>query len=262
MKKYICAFLAAIIMCIVPVSARAEEVHENMSLDEIYAYEYISAVKSSAETVSDDNSAYAYILHHRNLVDFVENQIIVDGSGLSQSENSILQDFVSRLNVLLEKNAIQLDSDFRISVKEAPRAENKSVRTPVIDLMEFARENAAELKAVYDNATFDTNTLVAGHYFAERVKTGGVWDLKASLGKDTTYYEPTLKAHMTGETIGNFHYGYVGSAVFAPFYLKSAAGFYQIISGTSDLSYWSSYFDDPADTEDIQWGIDVYNREH
>ena len=67
---------------------------------------------------------------------------------------------------------------------------------------------------------------------------------------------------MTGETIGNFHYGYVGSAIFGPTVLKAAAGFAQFCDGTTDFSYWNSYFDDPKDQEDIQWGINVYNREH
>lgn len=44
--------------------------------------------------------------------------------------------------------------------------------------------------------------------------------------------------------------------------LKTAAGFVQIVSGTSDISFWNSYFDDPADQEDIQWEINVYNHEH
>lgn len=65
---------------------------------------------------------------------------------------------------------------------------------------------------------------------------------------------------MTGETIGNFHYGYVGSEIFGPNTLKAAAGIVQITSGTAKLEWFSSYFDDPKDQADIQWGINVYNR--
>ena len=67
---------------------------------------------------------------------------------------------------------------------------------------------------------------------------------------------------MDGETIGNFHYGYVGRSVFLPVVLKSAAGMYQLHSGTSSINYWKTFFDDPADQEDIQWGIDMYEDEH
>lgn len=262
MRKYLCVFLALLIMCVAPVSVSATEVSENTSLDEIYANAYLSAAELDAENVSDDISAYAYIVQNENKVNIVENQLVVNGSELNNSENVVLQNFVSRLNVLLEKNAIRIDSNFRIYVKDAPSTEIIATRVAVFNLMEIARENAAELKEVYDNAVFGTATITAGLYFTERVKSGGAWDFKRPLGTNTTYYVPDLEAYMTGETIGNFHYGYVGSAVFGPGVLKTAAGLYQIVSGTSDWSYWDSYFDDPADTEDIQWGIDVYNREN
>lgn len=128
--------------------------------------------------------------------------------------------------------------------------------------MAEARNHASELKSVFDNAIFTTRHFTAGMYFAERVKTGGVWDYKSYMGTDTLYYMEDLNTNMTGETIGNFHYGYVGRAVFEAFTLKSAAGMYEIISGTSDLGYWDSFFDDPADQNDIEWGIRMYENEH
>ena len=64
------------------------------------------------------------------------------------------------------------------------------------------------------------------------------------------------------EEIGNFHYGYVGSAVWSETILKSMAGMYQIYSGTSSIRYWDSFFDVPADQYDIQRGINKYNAEH
>ena len=42
----------------------------------------------------------------------------------------------------------------------------------------------------------------------------------------------------------------------------SAAGMYQIISGTSSLGYYASFFDDPNDQADISWGIQWYEAEH
>ncbi|HIX14462.1 MAG TPA: hypothetical protein H9740_01835 [Candidatus Hungatella pullicola] len=128
--------------------------------------------------------------------------------------------------------------------------------------MTEARNHAAELRAVYDNAVFTERNYTAGMYFAERVKSGGVWDYKSYMGTSTLYYMEDLKVNMDGETIGNFHYGYVGRAVWPASILKSAAGMYQIISGTSSWGYWDSFFDDPADQEDIEWGISVYESEH
>lgn len=42
--------------------------------------------------------------------------------------------------------------------------------------------------------------------------------------------------------------------------LKSAAGMYQIISGTSNIKFLTSYFDDPADTKAIGNGATDYSN--
>lgn len=136
------------------------------------------------------------------------------------------------------------------------------MRRPVASIMAEARKHAKELKEVFDNALFTRKHYTAGMYFAERVKTGGIWDYKSYMGTNTVYYMEDLNTNMTGETIGNFHYGYVGRAVFEANTLKSFAGMYQILSGTSDLGYWDSFFDDPADQYDIDRGIEKYESEH
>lgn len=41
-------------------------------------------------------------------------------------------------------------------------------------------------------------------------------------------------------------------------YLKIGAGIYQIVSGTSDWAFMSSYFDDPADQAAIIRGYSDY----
>jgi hypothetical protein len=64
----------------------------------------------------------------------------------------------------------------------------------------------------------------------------------------------------TGEYIGNFHYGYTGAVVFPDTILLSAAGLAQIIDGTWDISWWSTYFDDPVDQIYIRTGIDYYRN--
>ncbi|NWN98612.1 MAG: hypothetical protein HLX45_14110 [Bacillus sp. (in: Bacteria)] len=131
-----------------------------------------------------------------------------------------------------------------------------------IAIMGTTRNHAKTLKSVYDNAPFSTKHATAGLYFAERVKSGGAWDYKVQLGTNTLYYVSDLNSNMTGEAIGNFHYGYVGRSVFSAFTLKSAAGMYQIISGTSSFKYFDSFFDDPRDQAQIQKGIDKYDSEH
>lgn len=262
MKKVLCILLAITLVSSFPYVAQADTTNDANSLNEIYTNAYTQAIATDTDIITDDISAYAFILHNRTAINIINNQLVLNTSYVNSSQLVIIQDFISRLNVLLEKGAIEIDADFKISTKPAPSIQSSCPRAPTFNLMDVARANAEDLKEVFDNAAFGTAHAVAGLYFVDRVRSGGAWDFKSKLGTTRSYYIPELKVYMKGETIGNFHYGYVGSAVFTPFELKSAAGLYQIWSGTSDLSFWDSYFDDPADTEDIQWGIDVYNDEH
>jgi hypothetical protein len=102
-----------------------------------------------------------------------------------------------------------------------------------------------------------------GIFFTSKVQSGGEWDYKVVLGTNSVYHVGPINDryyYWTGEVIGNFHYGYTGATVFPDIILLSAAGLVQIISGTSDISYWSSYFDDPLDQTYIQSGIDSYDN--
>lgn len=166
--------------------------------------------------------------------------------------------------MLVELDAICINNDLSITIPSDIMAAKAPIMRgrPTANIMSEARLHAAQLRSVYYNAVFGLKNYTAGMYFAQRVKSNGVWDYKSYMGTYTLYYMEDLKMNMTGETIGNFHYGYVGSAVWPETTLKSAAGMYQIISGTSSLGYWSTFFDDPADQYDIQRGINKYNSEH
>lgn len=95
-----------------------------------------------------------------------------------------------------------------------------------------------------------------GMEFANRVKSGGVWDYKRVY---TGYYLYN-GTYVVGEDIGNMHYGYVGRASGFPRYLlSSAAGAYQIYSGTSSPFWYASYFDDPKDQSWINYGMNMWD---
>ena len=180
-----------------------------------------------------------------------------------------LQDFVSRTNFLIEHQAITVNSDLLIQQNTNPVASPAdsliSPRNTSISIMSATRNHANELRQIYDNAfQFNalTATVLAGDYFALRVKTGGIWDYKAQLGTYTSYYIEDLYTTMTGENIGNFHYGYVGHSVFSASVLQSLAGMYQVVSNTSSWAYWDSFFDDPNDQGFIRMGINKYASEH
>lgn len=63
----------------------------------------------------------------------------------------------------------------------------------------------------------------------------------------------------SAEQLGNYSFGYFGAAYeYDKEFLCFGAGMYQIVSGRSDWSYFSSYFDDPRDTYYIRMGWDAY----
>jgi hypothetical protein len=67
----------------------------------------------------------------------------------------------------------------------------------------------------------------------------------------------------TMEYVINFNYGLTGRAAgFSELILRINAGIYRIRTGTSSLSFYDSYFDDPKDQKYIKKGIDYYNRKY
>lgn len=97
----------------------------------------------------------------------------------------------------------------------------------------------------------------SGLDFVEKVRTGGQWDYKQTLGTDNLY--STTLGNYTGEEIGNMHYGTVGTFLFDEFTLLSAAGLYQIYSGTAEMRWFRTYFDDPRDSTSIRYGISIHD---
>jgi hypothetical protein len=124
---------------------------------------------------------------------------------------------------------------------------NYSQAQSILDTYTYLLINVDVFAAIaYRNATF-----------AGLVKSGGAWDLKTKLGRTNYYYINGY--YRSGEQIGNEHYGYMGKALgYGSTTLKTVAGLYQIVSGTSDWSFYTSYFDDPADTTAINEGINWY----
>lgn len=102
--------------------------------------------------------------------------------------------------------------------------------------------------------------------FVEKVRSGGEWDLKAKKKWKPKTYGATSFTYETkklqGEDVGNLHFGYVGAVLFGKTALCAGAGLYQIYSGTSNLKYFTSYFDDPRDTKHIKLGYEIWKEKY
>lgn len=110
--------------------------------------------------------------------------------------------------------------------------------------------------------------------FFDNVKSGGKWDFKYSLTTSRSYncLIGGKVVSLTGEQIGNIHYGYVGSTMFAPIILFWGAGIAHVkdneivdkdgnkIGSINVINLnLDSYGDDPKDKMNVQQGIDYYN---
>ena len=122
------------------------------------------------------------------------------------------------------------------------------------------RQNAVYMAYfAYEDLEMGTYPLLTGEIFASKVRTGGDWDYKRLYGPTTNYIYNNLT--VTGEDMWNMNYGFAGrGATFSSTLLLSAAGAYQIYSGTSYIGWWSTYFDDPNDQRWISYGISMFDN--
>lgn len=162
--------------------------------------------------------------------------------------NKILDEATATLNY------IQMYESSSIITPQADPDEG-SIQEITNIFKEQMRGNGLRMLYMYPN-----DLAGAGLYFASQVKSGGPWDYKLKYGVSKRYkFNSRI---ITGEDIGNIHYGYVGRYLFPASILKSVAGAYQIYSGTAHPSWFKTYFDDPQDQAMIEWGISMFNTDN
>lgn len=138
---------------------------------------------------------------------------------------------------------------------------NEVPREITASFSDIMRKNAAYIAyaAYIEQTNSNTYPLNTGELFATKVKSGGEWDYKLTYGYSTPYKYDGMT--ITGEGLGNMHYGFTGRAAgFSSSLLKTAAGAVQIYSGTYHLLWYDSYFDDPNDQAWIETGITYWDN--
>lgn len=94
----------------------------------------------------------------------------------------------------------------------------------------------------------------------DQAKRGGTWDLKSKpeWGYSHFVYGDMVIDH---DAPGNILFGYAGISLgMSRQTLLSGAGLYQVLSGTSYIGWYGSWFDDPRDQEWIDFGIKMYQH--
>jgi Bacterial toxin 44 len=193
------------------------------------------------------------------------NELSDNESMTPEMEKTIQRAVEETVNVIEEENE-ELEELEELSKVSIMRASSTSTSTKVRGYFSKNLKLANSIHAQYKKMTKGLRPNAPGEAYRAGmwitlVKSGGLWDLKQRkyLGTSARYtFRGKLK---NGEYIGNFHYGYMGKAVgYSDTVLKSAAGAYQIKSGTSSVKFWKSYFDDPSDTSAIKDGISLYKK--
>jgi|GEM_PF-782817 len=88
-------------------------------------------------------------------------------------------------------------------------------------------------------------------------KIAWYYETEKSNGANDIKNLKQCKGNPAGENFGNWLAGAVGECLEIPSWmLVGGAGLYQVYSGTSDISYFDSFFDDPKDTKYIRAGVD------
>lgn len=128
----------------------------------------------------------------------------------------------------------------------------------------------------YENMALDWNELLLNSImelkdadnqqvaFAWNEREDGIWDYKVYLGAEENYkvwYDNKFTT-MSGEDIGNFHYGFMGKYVgFKDNILIAAGGVVQVLTSWSlEDCNLDTYCDSPEDTKVVKKGIKYYKE--
>ncbi|MBD8496730.1 polymorphic toxin type 44 domain-containing protein [Paenibacillus arenosi] len=122
------------------------------------------------------------------------------------------------------------------------------------------KENARLARSEYRKSIamgIGSLTYMYGWWY-NKVKIGGPWYYKLLYGTQTKY---TFRGQVvTGEYLGNLHYGYVGKAArFTETELLAGGGFAAFVAGTQDWNNISGFFDGAEDTKAIKDGFALYD---
>lgn len=246
-------------------------------------FSQVRAAEASVPKISTIADLHKYtIKHYKNDLELnYDGTLDLSEVNFEGFDNNLVNEYketVDSINEDIQKGILKYNSKFQLEVATVEELENlpsdAEFTTRALPdepksfpLQRYATKNVKKIKETYDSylkaglLNPRINPMLATQiYFATNVREGGPWDYKREIGWDKvrtvkidgeTYY-------LTGEDIGNIHYGYVGRELFKRKTLLSAAGIVQILTGSARAEWFDSYFDDPTDQAAIKRGIDWF----
>jgi len=270
------------------VAAQTNDIQTNNQLnlkDEVNVY------KSKVDVYKDELNVYKDLLNKKDIKLNPDGTIKIlglDKLSISPKLKDSTEKFIENVNLFIREGSMSVKSDlmpYATPDKLKTSIDKDNVNTTTsgavssayasFDLNSKCWNNRQTLQTYYDTtlrlAAQSGSLNPAGDaaagcavYFVGKVKTGGAWDYKATLGGATTYSVMigSSQFYITGEDIGNIHFGYVGRVIFTGEQLKYGAGFAQLYSNITygqSCSGLNKYWDNPNDTPQIQRGINWYD---
>jgi hypothetical protein len=223
---------------------RTQSISKNsLSKDEKYYFDLFNNVKCTDE----QRVMLAKLMLQRNNETKLLKEKYLQKKNTLENSGDLYNPFLFDYNTLLED---YYGTDYNIAVIYAVNI--GEAEQLYDDYMDILTDYVTFLDSTFRLAAAES---YRANYFADKVKSGGDWDLKVDLGLTINY--DFLYNQKTGEYIGNHHYGYMGNiSGYSETVLKTAAGAYQVFSGTSSWDFMDSYFDDPADQQAIEDGFE------
>ena len=152
------------------------------------------------------------------------------------------------------------------SIRDITNELNELMDSHVNELVSYYKETVEQFKETYTLAggelLFPNSAGVLAfsaslEFFRQKETNGGEWDLKETptySKHNHFYYNGRL---VSGEDVGNIHFGYVGASLFPNVVLFAGAGWNQA-KRDFHLDYLPYWFDEPRDFEMANYGISLY----
>ncbi|MCI6609689.1 MAG: polymorphic toxin type 44 domain-containing protein [Ezakiella sp.] len=264
-KKFLGLVLAMLILFTFSISAKEVGLtaSKESSLQRFYDELYIEAKKNDKTDITGEDDVYQFMVNHRNCFMMDSNNYVklLDSDLLTEHEKEIVENVLAKINNLIFSRDIKLENDFRF-VDTSNTKKTISNRAASFDLISECEYHVQQFQYFIDNQSGFKKEIAIARYWIDKVQPGGPWDYKVYLGYNN-YYDCLEMGRMSGEDIGNFHYGFVGSVHYSPVILESASGLANIVGdGYIDWALWNSFFDDPNDIREIKRGINEYGYRH
>ena len=171
---------------------------------------------------------------------------------------------ISGLILIVGLTSIAITASIVVGAKTSKKGEKSKSKNKIGTSKEFKKTLTENLKTAQEDTKY-LNFISKAVYFANKVKTYGEWDLKNQKQWEKSEFNYD-NLEMEAQDIGNYHYGYIGTALgFGENFLIAAGGIYQIKSRTATLETCltiGTFCDDPRDTKFIKAGIQGYYKDN